>query len=174
LETTCKQLDLENKDKLETIKDINEDMIKRTVEENKKREDIQDRCDEFKKQVFNKFHNGDVPDNQKIIEDNESLKKKLQEYKDNMDNIKKSLEEQLSLKDKQSESFQNDFKVQIQDKLDEMKDHSDKLGTENKSLKDDVMIYQNKIDEITKQITNFTGSFESSKKEFEKVLFDLK
>jgi hypothetical protein len=169
VETSCKQIDLDNKDRLDTIKDINEDMVKRNVEENKKREDIQERCDEFRKQVYNKFHNGDVPDNQKIMEDNDNLKKKLQEYKDNMENIKKSLDEQLSLKDKQSDDFQSDFKKQIQEKLDEMKDQSDKLGGENKTLKEDVVFYQCKIDDITKQITSFTGSFESSKKEFEKV-----
>jgi hypothetical protein len=158
-----------NKLLLDKVKEVTDDKNTRIVEEKQKREELERKCEEFKRDVDEKFSK-DVIDKDQIIKDNDNLRTKLEEYKTNMESIKANLEKQIDCKNNQDVDMQSDFKSQIQTRMDEMLSHSDNLTSENKTLKEEVMFYQKKIEGLANSMGNFVTNFESSKKEFEKVI----
>jgi hypothetical protein len=159
-----------NKILLDKVKEVTDEKNIKIIEEKEKREELQRKCEEFRKDVDEKFSK-DVIDKDQIIKDNDNLRTKLEEYKTNMEAIKANLEEQIDNKDKQANEFQVDFKSQIQTKIDEMLTHSEKLTNENKTIREGVLFYQKKIEELAHSMGSFTSTFENSKKEFEKVTY---
>jgi chromosome segregation ATPase len=157
-----------NKLLLEKVKEVTDEKNGKIQEEKEKREQLERKCEEFKKDVDEKFSK-DVIDKEQIIEDNNKLRVKLEEYKVNMEAIKANLEEQIDDKNKQANDFETDFKTQIQSKMDEMLSHTQGLTSENKALRSEVMIYQKKIEESANSMGSYTTNFENLKKEFEKV-----
>jgi hypothetical protein len=157
-----------NKVLIEKVKEVTDEKNAKIIEEKEKRDELEIKCEEFKRDVDEKFSK-DVIDKDQIKMDNDKLRQKLEEYKNNMEAIKANLEEQIENKNKQSDDFQLDFKSQIQTKMDEMMSQTGKLSNENKELKTEVAFYQKKIEELAHSMGRFTSNFESTKKEFEKV-----
>jgi hypothetical protein len=168
-----KQLyDLEsyNKAVLEKIKAMNEEKVQILNDEAIRREDVIKRCDDFKKDVQQKF---DVADIETIKKENDNLREKLNEYKEGTKQIQENLEAQLDLKEKTNSEFQENFKTQVQGKLDELLSQSDKFVNENTELKNELKIYQNKYEEMSSTISKFNTTFDSAKKEFEKIMQNI-
>lgn len=164
------EIEKHNKMLLERVKEMNEDKSRVEKEEKKRSEDILKKCEDFKQDVVSKFKGTDI---ETILADNENLKSKLEEYKENTLKITENLQLQLKMKEAQNENFEQTFKTQITSKFDELKDQADKFEKENKELK---LEYENGIKKFNKasaSISRYHSRFDVAKKEFEKDLQEI-
>lgn len=160
-------MDNYNRQVLIKVKDITDDLPKTRTDEESRRAEIEKKCQDFLEDVRKKFDSEITTE--KIIEENESLRSKLKEYNESTQVIKQNLEDQLSLKDKQSIAFEEDFKTQITDKLSIMSDDTTRIVGENKELRCQISVYQKKFEEMTSTLSKFSSSFDLAKKEYERV-----
>jgi len=164
------EVEKHNKLLLEKVKEMNEEKSLAEKEEKIKREDIQKKCEDFKNDVVSKFQSTDVT---AIQADNQNLKNKLEEYKENTKKITENLELQLKMKETQNLNFEEQFKTQISSKFNELKDQTDKFEKENVDLK---LEYENavkKFNNLSGSISKFHSRFDQGKKEFEKSLQEI-
>jgi hypothetical protein len=154
-----------NKTLLEKVKELNEEKARIQIEERARREEIESKCEDFKNDVIAKFKSTDT---EVIRADNESLRQKLEEYKENTKQITENLQMQLELKDMQNANFEEEFRTQITSKFDELKEQTEKFGLENSELRKEYNTVHSKFEQLTSALGKFHQKFEVGKKEFEK------
>jgi len=108
------------------------------------------------------------PDQNLLLQENQMLKSKLEEYVLNTNNIKENLENQMVLKDKQQKLLEEEIRNTVNTKIGEMSDQTQKLLLENRDLKGKNNFYAKKFDEVNKSIQQSNEVFTKLKDEVEK------
>ena len=132
--------------------------------EAKNTEQVKEQAQKFKDDVFEKYNSST---NDKIIKDNDMLKERLKECKEQIEKVRTSLHEQEEMKAKGT-----DLESLFQSHFSEF----NKQGTESQNkideLKMQVDAAQKRYKELTQTVKNKTKKFEGQKKQYEKVMRD--
>jgi len=88
-------------------------------DEKAKREELTLKCENFMKDLQSKYER-EIPERDEIIKENEMLRKKFEEYVQNTTTIKDNLENQMKLKEMQTTAFEEEFRGQIKEKMEEL------------------------------------------------------
>ena len=154
-----------NQSLLDKIKMGTEEKAKLIALENKNTEQVKEQAQKFKDDVFEKYNSST---NDKIIKDNDMLKERLKECKEQIEKVRASLHEQEEMKAKGTDLeslFQSHFSefnkqgAESQNKIDELKLQVD--------------VAQKRYKELTQTVKNKTKKFEGQKKQYEKVMRDF-
>ena len=133
--------------------------------EAKNTEQVKEQAQKFKDDVFEKYNSST---NDKIIKDNDMLKERLKECKEQIEKVRTSLHEQEEMKAKGT-----DLESLFQSHFSEF----NKQGTESQNkideLKMQVDAAQKRYKELTQTVKNKTKKFEGQKKQYEKVMRDV-
>jgi len=151
-----------NKLLLDKVMEINEEKRKILQEEANKRGEIVKKCEDFVKEVQEKFNNS-LPEREALIKENDLLKKKLEETQVF---IKENLETTFKLKNLQIE---DEFKKSMNTKMEEIASQAKGYLQENSELKGQLMLYTKKFDEVNLSIGQYNKAFDTLKKEIDKV-----
>ena len=164
------QLESFNTDIIKKIKEINEE--KNKIEERLKENynETKTQCDKFKEEYKKKY---DEISNEVIIKENEDLRKRIKECEENTNKIKENISEQMEMRKKQSDSITNMLNGQINDKLNEINQETNKFEEENEKLKLDIAIERSKYGDDPDLTKEYNKKFEKAKKEYEKIFKDL-
>jgi hypothetical protein len=87
--------------------------------EKERREEITKKCEDFIKEIQQKYEK-DLTEKEELIRENDMLRKNLQEYISNTSAIKENMEAQIKLKEQQTLSYENEFKQQVKERIDEI------------------------------------------------------
>ena len=163
------ELEKYNSDIIKKINEIKEeknkieDKLKQTYEETKAQ------CEKFKEEYQKKY---DEISNDVILKENEELKTKIKECKENTDKIKQNIKDQMEMRQKQSNEITNMLNGQISDKLGEINKETNKYDEENAKLKIDIAMEKEKFGDNPDLMKDFNKKFDRAKKEYEKVFKD--
>ena len=91
-------------------------MKKIEIDENEKKKEIEEKCEDFKNDVKEKF-SGNFPDMEKFKEDNDYLHSKLDEYLENTEKIRENIMQQIQLKEEQTLETEKKTDEDIKHKL---------------------------------------------------------
>ena len=154
-----------NQSLLDKIKLGTEEKAKLIELETKNTEQVKEQAQKFKDDVFEKYNSST---NDKIIKDNDKLKERLKECKEQIEKVRASLHEQEEMKAKGT-----DLESLFQSHFSEF----NKQGTESQNkideLKMQVDAAQQRYKELTQTVKNKTKKFEGQKKQYEKVMRDF-
>ena len=164
------QLESFNTDIIKKIKEINEE--KNKIEERLKENynETKAQCDKLKEEYKKKY---DEISNEVIIKENEDLRKRIKECEENTNKIKENINEQMEMRKKQSDSITNMLNGQINDKLNEINQETNKFEEENEKLQLDIAIERSKYGDDPNLTKEYNKKFDKAKKEYEKVFKDL-
>ena len=133
--------------------------------EAKNTEQVKEQAQKFKDDVFEKYNSST---NDKIIKDNDMLKERLKECKEQIEKVRASLHEQEEMRAKGT-----DLESLFQSHFSEF----NKQGTESQNKIDELKIQvdaaQKRYKELTQTVKNKTKKFEGQKKQYEKVMRDF-
>ena len=154
-----------NQSLLDKIKLGTEEKAKLIELETKNTEQVKEQAQKFKDDVFEKYNSST---NDKIIKDNDMLKERLKECKEQIEKVRASLHEQEEMRAKGT-----DLESLFQSHFSEF----NKQGTESQNkideLKMQVDAAQKRYKELTQTVKNKTKKFEGQKKQYEKVMRDF-
>ena len=154
-----------NQSLLDKVKMGTEEKAKLIELENKNTEQVKEQAQKFKDDILAKYNSST---NDKIIKDNDMLKERLRECKEQIERVRASLHEQEEMKAKGTDLqslFQSHFSEfnkqgsESQQKIDELK-----LQVDNA---------QKRYKELTQTVKNKTKKFDGQKKQYEKVMRDF-
>ena len=165
------EFELYNKNLLEKIKELNDEKKKIEVDETEKRKEIEKKCEEFKKEVKEKF-TGNFPEIDKLKDDNIFLQTKLDEYRENTEKIRDNILAQLKLRDEATMEAEKKTKDELKEKMKEVEKGNTSLKEENKKLANEVSILRDDANNKITKIHKIGKDFDGKKKEFERVLFN--
>jgi len=110
----------QTKDKLEESEEENKYIVK--LEKARRIELVKEmslQCEEFMKGLQAKYYK-EIPDRSTLLEENDMLRRKFEDFVKNTTEIKDNLESQMKLKDKQTAAFEQEFVVQTKQKMEEL------------------------------------------------------
>jgi len=162
------EFEIYNKNLLEKIKELNEEKKKIEVDETEKRKEIEKKCEEFKKDVKEKF-SGNFPEIDKLKQDNIFLQTKLDEYRENTEKIRDNILAQLKLRDEATMEAEQKTKSELREKMHDVEKGNTSLKEENKKLAHEVSNLRNDANQKIARIQKIGKDFDTKKKEFEKV-----
>jgi len=145
-----------------------EEKKKLEEEEMIKKNEIEKKCAEFKKDVEEKF-TINFPEIDKIKEENSFLQQKLDEYRENTEKIRDNILAQIKLKDEATIEAEKKTKEDLSSKMKEVEKGNTTLKEENKKLSLEVGKEKADADKTISRIQKIANDFEIKKKEFEKV-----
>jgi hypothetical protein len=153
-----------NQSLLDKVKMGTEEKAKLIELENKNTEQVKEQAQKFKDDVLEKYNSST---NDKIIKDNDMLKERLKECKEQIEKVRASLHEQEEMRAKGT-----DLESLFQSHFSEF----NKQGTESQNKIDELKLQvdnaQKRYKELTQTVKNKTKKFEGQKKQYEKVMRD--
>jgi chromosome segregation ATPase len=164
------EFEVYNRALLEKIKELNKEKDEILISENKKKLEIEKKCEDFKKEVVNKFEK-QLPEINKLKEDNEFLRNKVVEYKTSTEEIRNSIESQINSNEEDLLKFEDEFRKNMKENLKNLEENTNKFLLENSELKSQLINYYKKYEELSNRVSKFTSSFDSGKKELENVKY---
>lgn len=157
------QADKYSKMLLDKCNQLNEEKKKLVIEETEKRNELIKKCEDFMKDMQSKFEK-EIPEKEMLIKENEDLRKKL-------DETKVIIEEKLDIAQKSKQMYEETIKNGLEVKLKELMEKDNIQAIENQHLKSQLTLYNSKFDDLSKSIQSYTSTYETLKKEFDKVSF---
>ena len=158
VDAALSQLEAQNSSILEQIKNAQAEMKEIENAKNDKLKEMQKKCDDCKADFMTKYQSFS---NEAIIKENEDLKIKLEEVKENTNKIRQAIKVQNDFRLKQEESLKKLTSAQPEDS---------KTQEENERLQKEVDAEQEIFASFEKEIKNYTKKFQSSQKDFEKSM----
>lgn len=162
------EFDSYNKALLGKIKELTGEKDEVIASETKRKNDIEKKCEEFRNDVVAKFQN-QVPEKDKLREDNDYLRTKVQEYKASTDEIRINIESQLRLNEKDLQAFEDDFRKNMKNSVKNLEENANKFLIENNELKNQIISYNKKYEDLSGGCRKFNTSFDVAKRELERV-----
>lgn len=118
--TNIKVIDLENNNKqiLDLMKQLNDEKKLIMIEEEKKRRDLENKCDSFLRE-FNSKIDSIRPDRDKLEKDNEDLRNGLKIEMDLVEKIKSDFEKLINERKASENLLSEEFKEQLKTRIEE-------------------------------------------------------
>jgi len=155
---------------LEKIKSINEEKIKIIQEITEKRNDIVVETENYVKEIQMKFQS-ELPEKQKLLEDNQRLRDELEEFTKKSSNMKEEIENEIKEKEKLNIDLQSDFINKFKIKLEKIQSEKEILFLENMKLKKELAEYSNTKEDRDKTLEKYVAEWEKFSRENENVNF---
>ena len=154
---------------LEKIKSINEEKIKIIQEITEKRNEIVVETENYVKEIQMKFQS-ELPEKQKLLEDNQRLRDELEEFTKKSSNMKEEIEKEIKDKEKLNIDLQSDFINKFKVKLEKIQSEKELLFMENMKLKKELEEYSNTKEDRDKTLDKYVAEWEKFSKENENVI----
>lgn len=156
---------------MEKIKSINEEKIKIIQEITEKRNEIVVETENYVKEIQMKFQS-ELPEKQKLLEDNQRLRDELEEFTKKSSNMKEDIEKEIKEKEKLNIDLQSDFINKFKGKLEKIQSEKEVLFIENMKLKKELEEYSKTKDDRDKTLDKYVAEWEKFTKENENVIFE--
>lgn len=155
---------------LEKIKSINEEKIKIIQEITEKRNEIVVETENYVKEIQMKFQS-ELPEKQKLLEDNQRLRDELEEFTKKSSNMKEEIEKEIKEKEKLNIDLQSDFINKFKVKLEKIQTEKEVLFLENMKLKKELEEYSNTKEDRDKTLEKYVVEWDKFSKENENVKY---
>lgn len=157
---------------IEKIKTINEEKNKIIYEETEIRNKLVKETEEFVKSLQEK-HELELPEKQKLIEENQRLRKEIENTVKETIEMKESFENKLKEKEKKALDFEINYKNDLRTKMETTTLNAQKYLLENSEYKSQIITYQKKNEEMLNAIEMFTKEYAKLEIEIEKKKKDI-
>ena len=154
---------------LEKIKSINEEKIKIIQEITEKRNEIVIDTENYVKDIQMKFQS-ELPEKQKLLEDNQRLRDELEEFTKKSSNMKEEIEKEIQEKEKMNIDLQSDFINKFKIKLERIQTEKETLFIENMKLKKELEEYSSTKEDRDKTLDKYIAEWEKFTQENENVI----
>lgn len=157
-----------NKILIDKIKILTEEKNKILTEENEKRNKIIKDTENFVKDIQSKYQD-ELPDRQKLIDENQLLRQELDESIKYTMSIKQLIESQKEIKETKAKELENEYKNMMGPKIEGLTSQAQKYLVENSELKTQIIQYQNKCESLQDTFAGCNKEYEKLMNEIEKV-----
>ncbi len=152
---------------LQKVKEFNDEKTLIINSETEKYETIKSKCEEFKNECVSKFQ---IKEIESLKKENDNLKIKLEEYKNQSKMIEDGIKEHVNLKDKQTALLENG---DISPTMKDMEKQNEKFMEENIELRKEMEELKEQAKNISNGLAKYNSDFEGMKKEYEKKANEL-
>lgn len=157
---------------IEKIKIINEDKHKIIQEETDKRNCIVQETEKFVKDIQEKYEQ-EIPEKQKAIDENQNLRKEIENCVNNTMATKEEIENKIKQKEKEAVELEENYKKDIKTKMETTTVKAQKYLYENSEIKTQIVSLLSKNEEMEKAETTFKAEFLKLENELEKKKQDI-
>lgn len=153
---------------MDKIKQLTEEKNKILTEENEKRNQIIKETENFVKDIQNKYQE-ELPERQMLLDENQKLRKELDESIKYTIGIKEMIENQKNKKLTKTKELEHEYKNNMSTKMEYLSNQAQKYLIENSELKTQIIQYQNKNEEMQNVLNSYNKEYQNLMQEVEKV-----
>lgn len=159
---------------IDKIRNVNEQKNQIIREQAELRNQAVKDTEDYVKELQDKYES-QIPEKQKLIDENQSLRKEIEETVQTTMAMKSEIEGQMSLRENKALSMENEYKTDLKTKMEDMTMNAQKYLMENSSLKSEIIHYSKKNEELFGTVSMFNKEFEKLTNDLEKVnKFEIK
>lgn len=160
------------------IKYVKNEKIKIIQDITLQRNLIVQKTENYVKEFQEKFH-GDLPEKQILIEENQRLRKEIDEISKKSDSIRENIEKEIQEKERKNNEFQNDFINISKQKLEKAQREKESLLRENTQIKKDLKITSDPLtykthNNLDVEYKRFQNEIKKKKKDYDFILKENK
>jgi chromosome segregation ATPase len=112
-----------------------------------------------------------LPEKQKLIEENQNLRKEIEETVQTTMTMKSEIEGQMNSRESKALTMETDYKNDLKTKMEGMTMNAQKYLIENSQLKSEIITYSKKNEELFETVSMFNKEFDKLSNEIEKVIY---
>jgi hypothetical protein len=154
---------------IEKMKKLSEEKNKILTEENEKRNQIIEEAGNFVKDIQLKYQE-ELPEKQKLLDENQRLRKELDESIKYTMKIKEMIENQKNKKLNKTKELEDEYKNNMSIKMEKLSSQAQRYLIENSELKTQIIEYQKKNEEMQNILGSYNKEYQNLMHQIETVI----